>query len=80
MFRVRTRHVVLLAGLLAVAGAAAFALTVGPLAPVQVSVAQATRATLKPSAFGIGTVEARLSYAVGPRSLSDADLDWRERA
>jgi HlyD family secretion protein len=66
MFGVRMKYVVLLVAVLAAAGAAAFALTAGPFAPVQVRLAQATHATLKPSAFGIGTVEARLSYAVGP--------------
>lgn len=52
--------------LAAVAAAIAFALTRGPFAPIQVTVAEATRATLKQAAFGIGSVEARLAYAVGP--------------
>jgi HlyD family secretion protein len=38
----------------------------GPLAPVRVTVAQATRADLAPLLFGIGVVEARRSYLVGP--------------
>ena len=44
----------------------AFAFTRGPLAPVQVTVAEAKQASVKLSVFGIGTVEARLAYAIGP--------------
>ncbi len=40
--------------------------TKGPLAPVGVQSARATRADVSPGVFGIGTVEARLAYAVGP--------------
>jgi HlyD family secretion protein len=40
--------------------------THGPLAPVGVQTATVVRADLRPSVFGIGTVEARLAYAVGP--------------
>lgn len=40
--------------------------TQGPLAPVKVTVAQADEATLERTLFGIGTLEARRSYAVGP--------------
>lgn len=40
--------------------------TRGPLAPVAVQTGSVLRATLNPSVFGIGTVEARLAYAVGP--------------
>lgn len=38
----------------------------GPLAPQPVKVALAARGALAPSVFGIGTVEARLSYSIGP--------------
>lgn len=38
----------------------------GPLAPVRVTVVQAVQGSLTPALFGIGTVEARRSYAVGP--------------
>ncbi|MDR3563194.1 MAG: efflux RND transporter periplasmic adaptor subunit [Negativicutes bacterium] len=38
----------------------------GPLGPPKVTVAKAQKANLKPSVFGIGTVEARLSYSIGP--------------
>lgn len=40
--------------------------TQGPLAPVRVTLAQAAETTLERSLFGIGTLEARRSYAVGP--------------
>lgn len=38
----------------------------GPLAPVGVQSGAVVRVNLRPSVFGIGTVEARLAYAVGP--------------
>lgn len=38
----------------------------GPLAPVRVTVVQAAEGSLTPALYGIGTVEARRSYAVGP--------------
>ena len=40
--------------------------THGPLAPVGVQLGRVVRADLTPSVFGIGVVDARLSYAVGP--------------
>ncbi|BCO27942.1 macrolide export protein MacA [Rhodoferax lithotrophicus] len=41
-------------------------LRTGPLAPIKVTVAQATQGSLNPAIFGIGTVEARRSWMVGP--------------
>lgn len=38
----------------------------GPLAPTRVTVAPAGEGTLTPALFGIGTVEARRSYLIGP--------------
>jgi HlyD family secretion protein len=38
----------------------------GPLAPVRVTVVQAAEDTLTPALYGIGTVEARRSYLIGP--------------
>lgn len=38
----------------------------GPLAPVGVQLGSVDRADITPSVFGIGTVDARLSYDVGP--------------
>ncbi|MDD5296810.1 MAG: efflux RND transporter periplasmic adaptor subunit [Rhodocyclaceae bacterium] len=38
----------------------------GPMAPVKVTVAQAATADLQPSLFGIGTVEARRAFLIGP--------------
>jgi HlyD family secretion protein len=40
--------------------------TQGPLAPVKVTVSRAVETTLQRSLFGIGTVEARRAYTIGP--------------
>jgi HlyD family secretion protein len=56
-------------GLLAVLllGAIAFVmLRSGPLAPIRVTVAKVSRGSFTPSLFGIGTVEARRAYLIGP--------------
>jgi len=42
----------------------------GPLAPTKVTVASVVQGTLVASTFGIGTVEARRSYALGPTLAS----------
>jgi HlyD family secretion protein len=42
----------------------------GPLAPARVTVTKVERGTLLVSTFGIGTVEARRAYAVGPTTAS----------
>ena len=48
-------------------GAVAYVfLRTGPLAPVKVTVTHVTQGPLNPSIFGIGTVEARRSWMVGP--------------
>lgn len=46
--------------------AAWFLFTKGPLGPTKVGVGKVTKQNLNPSVFGIGTVEARLAYSVGP--------------
>ncbi len=62
-----TKTVALIAGVALFVGAFFWLLTTqGPLAPVGVQTASAARADVTPSVFGIGTVEARRSYAVGP--------------
>ncbi len=38
----------------------------GPLAPIQVTVVRAEMGRITPSLFGIGTIEARRSYFIGP--------------
>lgn len=53
-------------GLAVVAGLAWVIATQGPLARVQVTLEDARARTLAPSLFGIGTVEARRSYDIGP--------------
>ena len=49
-----------------VGGLAYVSLRTGPLAPIKVTVTQAHEGTLNPAIFGIGTVEARRSWMVGP--------------
>ena len=61
------RRVVLGSLALALTGAMAFVfMRSGPLAPTRVTVVQATEGRLTPALFGIGTVEARRSYLIGP--------------
>lgn len=55
-----------LLGLALVAGLAFVALRAGPLAPVRVTVARVAVAPVQPALYGIGTVEARRSYLIGP--------------
>lgn len=55
------------AAVLVLLGALAFvALRTGPLAPVKVTVASVEQGSLSPAIFGIGTVEARRNWMVGP--------------
>ena len=42
----------------------------GPLAPIKVTLATPTDGPLSASTFGIGTVEARRAYALGPTQAS----------
>ena len=53
-------------GLLFLAGFGWVVITQGPLAPIKVTIAKAGETTLQRSIFGIGTLEARRSYAIGP--------------
>lgn len=62
----RKRVLYAVIGLVVAGGLSALAITRGPLAPTLVSVATAKRATLVPSVFGIGTIEARYAFAIGP--------------
>jgi HlyD family secretion protein len=55
-----------LLGLLLLAGFAWVLVRSGPLAPTQVTVVQIAVADVAPTLFGIGTVEARRSYQIGP--------------
>ena len=52
--------------LLAVAGVLALILMKGPLAPLVVQPAHLGEGDLHPALFGIGTVEARRAYTIGP--------------
>ena len=61
------RRVVLgLLGVLLLAALAFVVIRSGPLAPTRVTVVQAAEGRLTPALFGIGTVEARRSYLIGP--------------
>ena len=59
---------ILLAGLgVALLAALGFAIArSGPLAPIRVTVAKIERGVVTPALFGIGTVEARRAYLIGP--------------
>ena len=41
-------------------------MTSGPLAPIRVTVTQVAQGEVAPALFGIGTVEARRAYLIGP--------------
>jgi HlyD family secretion protein len=60
------RRIFIAAGVLLTVGLVLFIARSGPLAPMRVTVAPVARADLAPLLFGIGVVEARRSYLVGP--------------
>jgi len=65
--KLNTRSLSLIVGVIAFCAVFVWLLTTrGPLAPVGVEVATATRADLRPSVYGIGTVDAQHAYAIGP--------------
>ncbi len=65
--KARIKFIVLIGSVIvSVAGFFWLLTTHGPLAPVGVQLDSTVRADLNPSVFGTGTVDARLSYAVGP--------------
>ena len=68
------RSAFILGGIALVAGFAWVVARSGPLAPVRVTVTQVTRADLAPMLFGIGVVEARRSYLVGPTTAGRVRL------
>ncbi len=53
-------------GIVLLAAFGLVALKSGPLAPIKVTVARVTRGDVAPALFGIGTVEARRAYLIGP--------------
>lgn len=64
------RRLVLVAfGVLLVAALAYVVLRSGPLAPTRVTVVRAAVGQITPKLFGIGTVEARRSYLIGPTAV-----------
>jgi HlyD family secretion protein len=63
----RSRRVLLvLLGAALVAALAFVMMRSGPLAPTRVTTVEAATGSFTPALFGIGTVEARRSYAIGP--------------
>ncbi len=67
LFSIQGRTLALLAVLLPLLGLFIYvALRSGPLAPVPVTVAAVENRVVSPALFGIGTVEARYSYKIGP--------------
>ncbi|MDP2822023.1 MAG: efflux RND transporter periplasmic adaptor subunit, partial [Sulfuritalea sp.] len=56
----------ILAGIALAAGLVWVVVRSGPLAPIRATVATLSRADVSPILFGIGVVEARRSYLVGP--------------
>lgn len=60
------RFVLALLGAALLVALALVVLRSGPLAPTRVTVVQAAERPLAPALFGIGTVEARRSYLIGP--------------
>ncbi len=68
--------------LLAIAAVIALILVKGPLAPVKVQTVLVQKGELRPSRFGVGTVEARHSYDIGPNRsgrLLDLRVDHGDR-
>lgn len=57
-----------LLGLVLLGALLAVLLRSGPLAPIRITVSTATTAQVEASLFGIGTVEARRAYLIGPTS------------
>ena len=55
-----------LLGILLLGALAFVVMRSGPFAPTRVTVIEVTEGSLKPALFGIGTVEARRSYLIGP--------------
>ena len=61
------RRLAIGAALLVLLGAMAYVmLRTGPLAPIKITVTQPREGSLSPAIFGIGTVEARRGWMVGP--------------
>ena len=56
----------ILLGLVLLTGFVFVVLRSGPLAPVRVTVAAVSEGALSPALFGVGTVEARRAYLIGP--------------
>ncbi len=62
----RRRFVLGLSGVALLVALAFVVMGSGPLAPTRVTIVRATESPLAPALFGVGTVEARRSYLIGP--------------
>ncbi len=60
------RHIAIICVLFLIGGSSWLLYAKGPLGAPKVTVVKANKKNLSPSVFGIGTVEARLTYTVGP--------------
>ncbi len=66
--------------LLMLAALAVFMLRSGPLAPVRVTTVTAAEGSFAPALFGIGTVEARRAYLIGPTPAGGGKIFRMSRA
>ncbi|MFZ2855646.1 MAG: biotin/lipoyl-binding protein, partial [Rhodocyclaceae bacterium] len=64
--RLSRRSVLSLSGVLLLAAFAWVVTHSGPLAPIRVTIATVEEGSIAPALFGIGSVEARRSYLIGP--------------
>lgn len=65
-FAIPRKYLLAALGIALLAGFALLAARSGPLAPTRVTVMQVVESDLQPTLFGIGTLEARRSYQIGP--------------
>jgi HlyD family secretion protein len=65
-FRIYRQILLTLLGILLVAAFGWVATHSGPLAPIKVTVTKVSKGEITPALFGIGTVEARRDYLIGP--------------
>jgi HlyD family secretion protein len=65
-----------LLGVLLLAALAYVVMRSGPLAPTRVTVVKASEGSLAPALFGIGTVEARRAYLIGPTAAGRVRKLW----
>jgi HlyD family secretion protein len=67
---IKSRWSIAAIALLILAAIAFVVVRLGPLAPTRVTIVQVKEGSISPSLFGIGTVEARRNWMVGPTVAS----------